>query len=141
MNDIIDRLSADGSFRTLLLLLERAGLTERLRGASPITLFAPDDQAFTRVKVDEIADDKDKLASLLTYHLVKGACSSDEIAKNEHLLTESGKSLTVRSEGGLLLIDNAKYVRTDIRCGNGIIQVIDNVFLPQFSGWYCGGCC
>ncbi|GFO65028.1 fasciclin domain-containing protein [Geomonas paludis] len=141
MKDIIDTLKTDGSFQTLLSLLESAGLTERLHGAGAFTLFAPNDEAFTRVKVEVIAADKDKLASLLAYHVVKGAHNSAQIAENDHLLTESGKSLSVRTQGGRLVIDNAQYVRTDIPCDNGLIQVIDNVFLPEFSGWYCGGCC
>jgi uncharacterized surface protein with fasciclin (FAS1) repeats len=56
------------------------------------------------------------------------------------LSTENGKSLTVRIEDGRTLIDNGKFVRTDIECSNGVIHVIDNVFLPRFSGWYCACC-
>ena len=55
-------------------------------------------------------------------------------------MTSNDKSLTVQQEEGLQVIDNAKYVRNDIECSNGIIHVIDNVFLPQFSGWYCNCC-
>jgi uncharacterized surface protein with fasciclin (FAS1) repeats len=55
-------------------------------------------------------------------------------------LTRSDKSLTVRTEEGIQVIDNARYVTSDIECSNGVIHVIDNVFLPQLSGWYCGCC-
>jgi uncharacterized surface protein with fasciclin (FAS1) repeats len=141
MADLIDTLEADGSFNTLLSLLKLAEMTDRLRGAAPFTLFAPNDAAFQRVNIDEISKNRNDLASLLAYHMVEGIYTSQQISENEHLLTESGKSLTVTVEEGHQVIDNAKYVRTDISCGNGIIQVIDNVFLPRFSGWYCGGCC
>ena len=141
MNDIIDTLTCAGSFTTLLAVLKLAGMTDRLRGEGPFTLFAPNDEAFQRVNLDEITGDRDKLVSILAYHVVEGGLSAAEISRQEHLLTDCGKSLTVHLEEGLQVIDNAKYVTTDIGCTNGMIQVIDNVFLPQFSGWYCGSCC
>jgi len=138
--DILGTLEDNGSFQTLLGLLETAGLGDRLHEPGPFTLFAPNDEAFQRVNVEEISGDRDNLAQLLDYHLVEGKLTAAEIAADEQLMTISGKSLTVRLEEGLQVIDNARYVSTDIECANGIIQVIDNVFLPQFSGWYCGCC-
>jgi molybdopterin/thiamine biosynthesis adenylyltransferase/uncharacterized surface protein with fasciclin (FAS1) repeats len=140
VKDIIDTLTADGSFQTLLSLLKMADLIDRVREPGPLTLFAPNDEAFTRVNIDEISDDSDNLVSLLTYHMVPGRFTSPEIALNEQLMTSNDKSLTVLLEEGKQVIDNARYVTTDIECANGIIHVIDNVFLPQFSGWYCGCC-
>jgi len=140
MKDILDTLRADGSFQTLLRLMETAGLTGRLQEPGPLTLFAPNDEAFQRVNVEEISADRDNLVLLLNYHLVDGKLTAAEIAVNEQLMTISDKSLAVRLEEGLQVIDNARYLRTDLECVNGIIQVIDNVFLPQFSGWYCSCC-
>lgn len=140
MKNILDTLTAEGSFQTLLALLEKAGLTGRLTEPGPVTLFAPNDEAFQRVNVEEIAGDQESLVALLNYHMVEGKLAAAEIAGNEQLMTISDKSLTVHLEEGLQVIDNARYVRTDIECVNGIIQIIDNVFLPRFSGWYCGCC-
>lgn len=140
MKDILNTLRTAGSFQTLLGLMEKAGLTDKLESSGPLTLFAPNDEAFQKVNVEEISGDPDSLVLLLNYHLVEGKLTAAEIAGNEQLTTTSDKSLTVRLEEGLQVIDNARYVRTDIECANGIIHVIDNVFLPQFSGWYCGCC-
>ena len=140
MRNILETLSADGSFQTLLSLLKMADLLDRLSGPGSFTMFAPNDDAFKRVNVDEITGDRESLVSLLTYHLVLGKYASTEIARNEQLMTSNDKSLTVQREEGLQVIDNARFIRTDIECSNGIIHVIDNVFLPQFSGWYCGCC-
>jgi uncharacterized surface protein with fasciclin (FAS1) repeats len=140
VKSILDTLGADGSFQTLLSTLKMADLTGTLSEAGPFTLFAPNDDAFKRVNVDEITSDRDNLVSLLTYHIIQEKLTAAEIALNEQLMTSNGKSLTVLLEEGLQVIDNAKYVKTDIECSNGIIHVIDNVFLPQFSGWYCGCC-
>lgn len=141
MKDILATLAAEGSFQTLLSLLERAGLADTFAKEGSFTLFAANDAAFERVNIDEIAADREKLVALLTYHIVDGTYSSAAIGEEEHLLTSSGKSLTVHIEEGRQAIDNAHYVVTDIECSNGIVHVIDNVFLPQMSGWYCGSCC
>jgi uncharacterized surface protein with fasciclin (FAS1) repeats len=140
VKDILDTLTTDGSFKTLLSALNTAGLSEILKGPGPLTLFAPNDEAFERVNIDEITSDRETLVSILTYHMIDEKLGAAEIAKAEQLMTSSGKSLTVRQEEGRQVIDNAGFVRTDIQCTNGIIHVIDNVFLPQFSGWYCGCC-
>ncbi len=105
------------------------------------TLFASNDEAFQRMNIDQLAADRNKLVSILTYHIVDGKYTSAEIGRDEQLMTRSGKFLTVHLEEGRQVLDNARYIKTDIECSNGMIHVIDNVFLPQLSGWYCGGCC
>ncbi len=140
VKNIFETLAADGSFQTLLSLLQMADLAGTLTEPGPFTLFAPNDDACKRVNVDEITSDSANLVALLSYHILQGKITADEISRNEQLLTSSGKSLTVLLEEGHQVLDNAKYIKTDIECSNGIIHVIDNVFLPQFSGWYCGCC-
>lgn len=140
MKDILDTLTADGSFETLLSLLRMVDLSERLRKPGPFTLFAPNDEAFMKMKVEELTSDREQLVELLTYHLVDGKLNAGEVARSEQLLTSSGKSLSIHLDEGRPVIDNARYVATDIECANGIIHVIDNVFLPHLSGWYCGCC-
>lgn len=140
MRNILDTLTADEPFQTLLSMLKMADLTDRLKEPGPFTLFAPNDEAFTRINVAEITADLDNLFSLLNYHIVRGKFTSSEIARNEQLMTCNDKTLSVRLEEGQQVIDNARYVKTDLECSNGIIHIIDNVFLPQFSGWYCGCC-
>jgi uncharacterized surface protein with fasciclin (FAS1) repeats len=140
MKDILETLKEDGSFQTLLSTLNMTDLGEKLKQPGPFTLFAPNDEAFKRVDFEEITRDKDNLRNLLRYHLLTGTMMADQIKDHESLYTECGKSLTVHLEEGLPVIDNGKYVKTDIKCANGVIHIIDNVFLPQFSGWYCGCC-
>lgn len=141
MKDIMETLMGDDSFKTLVAALNSVNLAAKLKEPGPFTLFAPNDQAFQRVNVDEMARDKSTFANILTYHLLTGKMMSSDIGSHETLYTECGKSLTVHLEEGRPVIDNGKYVKTDIECSNGVIHVIDNVFLPQFSGWYCGSCC
>jgi uncharacterized surface protein with fasciclin (FAS1) repeats len=140
MNDILSTLKEDGSFTTLLAALKKAGLEDQLNGAGPITLFAPNDQAFTRISIDDLMSDTDKLHSTLTYHIVEEPIDRAGIEATESIYTLNGKQLTVQLDVGQYKIDNAYLVTTDIHCSNGMIHVIDNVFLPKFSGWYCACC-
>lgn len=140
MNDILSTLKEDGSFTTLLAALNKAGLEDQLNGAGPITLFAPNDQAFSRISIENLESDPDKLKSTLTYHIVEEQIDQAGIEATENIYTLNGKQLTVHLDVGQYKIDNANLVFTDIRCSNGLIHVIDNVFLPKFSGWYCACC-
>ena len=140
MKDIYETLNTNGSFTKLLVLLEKAGYSDKLRQPGPVTLFAPNDTAFTRLDIDEVTREKDNLLALAGYHFVAGKLTTEDISREETLMTDCGKSLTVQTEQTVQVIDNAKYVVTDIECSNGIIHVIDNVFLPLVSGWYCACC-
>jgi uncharacterized surface protein with fasciclin (FAS1) repeats len=140
MKTILETLTTDGKFSTLLSTLELAGLAGKINATEQITLFAPDDRAFEKVNLDYLCGDKATLVSVLTYHMLAGKVTADEIGKSHSLYTDCGKSLTIHKNEGKPVIDNGNLVKTDIQCSNGIIHVIDNVFLPEFSGWYCGGC-
>jgi len=136
MPDIMDAIRADASLSTLLTSLEKAGLVETLKGAGPYTLFAPNNEAFTRMNIAEALKDPKNLSETLSYHLVAGKYTADGIREMETLGTENGKSLTIALDEGETVVDNGKFVTTDIECSNGIIHIIDNVFQPQLSGWY-----
>jgi uncharacterized surface protein with fasciclin (FAS1) repeats len=82
VKSILDTLGADGSFQTLLSTLKMADLTGTLSEPGPFTLFAPNDDAFKRVNVDEITSDRDNLVSLLTYHIIQEKLTAAEIALN-----------------------------------------------------------
>jgi uncharacterized surface protein with fasciclin (FAS1) repeats len=138
MQDILGRIAADRSLKKLHQYLEIAGLADTLKGAGPFTLFAPNDAAFARTNVEERLDGTEGLRSTLRYHLVHGRYGGGELSalKATALRTENGKSLTLVEDEGEVMVDNARLVQRDIECSNGLVHVIDNVFLPQLSGWY-----
>lgn len=136
MQDIYTTLVEDLSMQTLVKALDKIGMSGVLKGAGPYTLFAPNDEAFTRMNIESVLNDPASLKSTLTYHLVSGKHMFDAIKEMETLGTENGKSLTVAFDEGEVVVDNGKFVKTDIECSNGIIHIIDNVFKPELSGWY-----
>ena len=136
MQTIFDTLAADESMNALVRALINAGLVEMLQGSEPHTLFAPDNEAFIRMDIEKDLDDLNKLKSILAYHLVSGKYSAADIREMETLETVEGKSLTITLDEGAVVVDNGKFLKTDIKCSNGIIHIIDNVFKPNLSGWY-----
>ena len=136
MNTIIDTIAANPSLTKLVSSLEKAGLIDTLKGGGPYTLFAPTNESFTRMNIEAMLNDAKELSDTLTYHVAAGKHTAEAIAAMETLDTEFGKSLTVVIEEGETMVDNAKFVTTNIECSNGIIHIVDNVFKPMLSGWY-----
>jgi uncharacterized surface protein with fasciclin (FAS1) repeats len=139
MPTIMDTIAADASLKTLKKALDIVGgVGKRLAGPGNFTFFAPSDEAFARLNVETVLADTAKLADILNYHLVDKKHYEKEMdVKNlDSLVTELGKSLSIYLDENEIMIDNAHIVKADIECSNGVIHVIDNVFLPQHSGWY-----
>ena len=132
-SDIVDTAVAAGSFKTLAAALKAAGLVETLKGDGPFTVFAPTDEAFAKLPpgtVEALLKDKDKLTAILTYHVVSGKVKSGDVVKLKSAKTLNGKSVAVDATSGVK-INDAKVVKADIDCSNGVIHVIDTVLLPQ----------
>lgn len=136
MRDIMETIKNDVSLLKISSSFEKAGLAELLKGAGPFTLFAPNDEAFTRMNIEEALKDPENLSATLRYHCAAGKYPAASISAMDSLDTEYGKPLTMNLEEGETLVDNAKFVTTDIECSNGLIHIIDNVFKPMLSGWY-----
>jgi transforming growth factor-beta-induced protein len=135
--DIVEIATAAGNFKTLLAAAEEADLVDALKGAGPITVFAPTDEAFAKLPagtVEALLADKDALTAILTYHVVPGAVTSDQVVKLSSAETLNGSDLTIAvTPDGKVKIDNAMVTMTDIKATNGIIHVIDAVLIPGSS--------
>jgi uncharacterized surface protein with fasciclin (FAS1) repeats len=142
MKSITETVLSDDSLKTFANALKSLDLAETLKDSGPYTLFVPDDEAFAKVNLSEMLNDTKKLKETLTYHVLEGKHMASDVATMEHAHTMNVKALTVRVKDGEILIDNGKVVKTDIECTNGVIHVVNAVFLPQLSGWYGDtGCC
>jgi uncharacterized surface protein with fasciclin (FAS1) repeats len=134
--DIVDTAVSAGSFNTLVAAVQAAGLAETLKGEGPFTVFAPTDDAFAKLPAGTIDDllkpeNKDKLAAILTYHVVSGKVMAKDVMTMKEAKTVNGQSVMVSMEADTVLIDNAKVVNADIECSNGVIHVIDTVIMPK----------
>jgi uncharacterized surface protein with fasciclin (FAS1) repeats len=131
--DIIDTAKSAGSFNTLVTAIEAAGLTETLKGKGPFTVFAPSDEAFAKLPagtVDALLKDKEKLAKILTYHVVAGQVMAKDV-KPGKVTTVEGSKLNITKGSAGVKVDKANVVATDVAATNGVIHVIDAVVMPN----------
>lgn len=134
--DIVDTAVSAGNFNTLVTAIKAAGLVETLKGKGPFTVFAPTDDAFAKLPEGTVENllkpqNKEKLASILTYHVVAGKVMAADVVKLSHAKTVNGQSLSIKTYGNTVKVDNANVIKTDIKCSNGVIHVIDAVVLPK----------
>jgi uncharacterized surface protein with fasciclin (FAS1) repeats len=136
--DIVDTAVAAGSFSTLAAALGAADLVTTLKGKGPFTVFAPTDEAFAKLPEGTVADllkpeNKAKLASILTYHVVAGKVMAAAVVTmdGKSAKTVNGASVKIGVKDGVVTVDDATVVTTDIKTSNGVIHVIDSVMIPK----------
>lgn len=134
--NIVQIASASGNFNTLVAAVKAAGLAETLQGNGPFTVFAPTDAAFAKLPagtLDGLLADREKLASILTYHVVPGKVMASDIVKSNgaHPTTVNGLPLDVVVRDGKVYVNGARVVTADIVASNGVIHVIDAVLIPS----------
>lgn len=133
--DIVDTAAAAGSFKTLVAAIQAAGLVDTLKGPGPFTVFAPTDEAFGKLPKETLDDllkpeNKDKLLTILTYHVIPGKKMAKDVVKMKKAKTVQGSCIKIKAKNGKVMIDKALVVQTDIEATNGAIHVIDTVLLP-----------
>jgi len=133
--DIVDTAIA-GNFNTLVAAVKAAGLVETLKGPGPFTVFAPTDEAFAKLPPGTLEsllkpENKAKLQSILTYHVVAGKVMAQDVVKLHAAKTVQGQNIAIKTMNGGVMVDGAHVTKTDIIASNGVIHVIDAVILPK----------
>jgi uncharacterized surface protein with fasciclin (FAS1) repeats len=132
--NIIDIASSDPRFSTLTTAVIEAGLVEVLSGEGPFTVFAPTDEAFSKLPnetLQAVLADKEQLTAILTYHVLSGKVMSEDVVKISSAETVQGGELKIEVVGNSVMVNNARVIITDIEASNGVIHVIDTVLIPQ----------
>jgi uncharacterized surface protein with fasciclin (FAS1) repeats len=136
--DIIDTAVGPGmqQVTTVVAAIKAAGLVDTLKGPGPFTVFAPTNDAFAKLPagtVDSLLrpENKEKLTSILTYHVHVGDAILARDVKTMNLSTANGKPLNVKvDDAGRVWINDAKVIKTDVVCTNGVIHWIYTVLMP-----------
>ena len=138
MKNIVQTAIDAGSFKTLVTAVKAADLVDTLSGKGPFTVFAPTDEAFAKLPkgtIEKLLDDKKKLTSILTYHVVPGKVMAADVVKLKTAKTVQGQEVKIDAVKWYLhknaKINNANIVKTDIETSNGVIHVIDSVLIPK----------
>jgi uncharacterized surface protein with fasciclin (FAS1) repeats len=134
--NIVEIATENGNFKTLVAAVQKAGLTETLESAGPFTVFAPTDAAFANVPtgtLNALIANKEKLAAVLTYHVVSGKVVAADITRMNGATptTVNGQLLDITVSDGRVYVNNALVTTADIQASNGIIHVINAVLMPR----------
>ena len=133
--NIVETAVNHGSFKTLVAAVTAAELVETLSGKGPFTVFAPLDDAFAALPagtVDSLVkpENKAKLQSILTYHVVAGKVLSTDLTDGMKAKTVNGAEITIHLKDGKVFINDAEVVVADVQTDNGVIHAINKVIMP-----------
>jgi uncharacterized surface protein with fasciclin (FAS1) repeats len=146
--NIVENAVNSKDHTTLVAAVKAAGLVETLESAGPFTVFAPTNDAFGKLPagtVDNLVKPENKatLTKILTYHVVAGRLSSQDLwdkvkAGNGSatLTTVQGGTLTVMAKGKKLYLVDEKGGKSwitiaDVNQSNGVIHVVNTVLMPN----------
>ncbi len=131
---IVDIAAGNADFSTLVAALKAAGLVDTLNGKGPYTVFAPTNAAFAKLPAGTLdsllkPENKAKLTSILTYHVVAGKVMAKDVVALKSAKTVQGANVTIDASKGVK-VNGATVTATDIAGSNGVIHVIDTVLMP-----------
>ncbi|MEP4079808.1 CIA30 family protein [Haloferula sp.] len=132
---VVDLALADERFKTLTAALTEAKLVETLNGSGPFTVFAPTDEAFSKLPkgtVEELLkpENRAKLQSILKYHVIPGSVDLAAGLKAGEASSVQGEALSIEFAEGRVRVNEATLLDANITASNGVIHVIDSVLLP-----------
>jgi uncharacterized surface protein with fasciclin (FAS1) repeats len=134
--DIVDIALSNDDFSTLVAAVSAAGLVDTLKGDGPFTVFAPTNAAFEALPAGTVEnllkpENKDQLVKILTYHVVPGEVTSDQLAGQRlDVATVQGQTVHIDGRSGVK-VNKSRVTTADIMASNGVIHVIDRVLLPK----------
>ena len=146
--DIIDNAVNSADHTTLVAAVKAAGLVDTLKGPGPFTVFAPTNEAFAKLPAGTVdtllkPENKEMLTKILTYHVVAGRLSANDLRKmireghgQATLKTVSGGTLTAMMQGSNIVLKDEKggmsmVTIPNVFQSNGVIHVVDTVVLPN----------
>ena len=135
--DIVDTAVGAGSFKTLVVAVQAANLVETLKSPGPFTVFAPTDSAFAKLPpgtIDVLLNNIPQLTKILTYHVVAGEYSADELIARGTIKTVQGQRLNIREKRSgkvTYVYVNNSIVEDSLFVKNGVIHVVDTVLMPK----------
>jgi uncharacterized surface protein with fasciclin (FAS1) repeats len=145
--NIVENAVNSKDHTTLVAAVKAAGLVETLSSPGPFTVFAPTNKAFDKLPKGTVEtlvkpENKETLTGILTYHVVPGKLSAEDLMKQiadgggkATLKTAAGGTLTATQKGKKIELTDAKGGKStvtiaDVFQSNGVIHVIDTVLMP-----------
>ena len=123
------------TFSTLAKALKATGLDLTLGNKGEYTVFAPTDEAFGKLPADVLTklmlpENKEKLRSLLLYHVIAGRMTAADLKKGE-VKTMNGEKVKVDVDGAKIELDGSKVFSVDVLATNGVMHTMGTVLVPK----------
>lgn len=128
--------SANPVLSTLVTAVKKAGLVDTLNSASGITVFAPDNAAFAKIPaatLNQVLANKAELTKILTYHVVAGRYTPNQLAAGTPLKTLEGATVTPALMGSTYEVNSADVVCGNVQTANATVYIINTVLMPPSS--------
>jgi len=128
---VANAASANPLLKTLVAAVTAADLVDTLNSAPALTVFAPTDDAFAKIDpatIEKLKTDSALLTSILTYHVVPGRLSPDQV--NGTHKTVEGATLTVTGAGDDIEVNGANVICGGVQTANATVYLIDTVLMP-----------
>lgn len=133
---VVNHAINNPDFSILVQAVVKAGLVDALSAAGPFTVFAPTNEAFSKLfatlGVSGISDlTADQLTPILLYHVVSGNILASEVTSGDVPTLKSGSNISIMANAkGVKINNTTNVITTDVQGTNGVIHVIDSVLLP-----------
>ena len=145
---IVDAAVSNKDFSTLVTALKAADLVGALSGEGPFTVFAPNNEAFSKIDAGTLGnllkpENVKALSNILTYHVVSGKLMASDVVNalesgngSVELTALNGQTITAVSKYGKIYLEDSQgnmseIIATDVAGSNGVIHVIDSVVMPE----------
>ena len=145
---VVDAAVSNKDFSTLVTALKAADLVGALSGEGPFTVFAPNNEAFSKIDAGTLGDllkpeNVKALSNILTYHVVSGKLMASDVVNalksgngKVDLTALNGQTITAISKGGKIYLEDSQgnmseIIATDVAGSNGVIHVISSVVMPE----------
>jgi len=131
-SDLVEKSANATNLRIFTAALKASGLNDSLKSGGPYTVFAPEDSAFSKLPPgswDALSKDKARLATVLSRLIIPGRMLVTELKPGKPN-TLQGQPLTLKSDNGMVTVDQASVIESDVAADNGVIHVIDAVPMP-----------
>ncbi|WP_327350827.1 fasciclin domain-containing protein [Streptomyces sp. NBC_01304] len=126
--------SNNPALSTLVTAVKKAGLVDTLNNAENITVFAPTNDAFSKIPkadLDKVLADKEQLTKILTYHVVGQKLTPQQLENGSYDTLEKSKLTTAGSGEAYTVNDSSKVVCGNVPTANATVYIVDTVLMPK----------